>query len=183
MKACSSAPQAGRRAGQQNLSLPEDDQVVGDLFQLGDHVRGEHGRDLVLGHCLPHRLREVGSREGVEGGERLVEHQEPGPAGQRDGEGELCFLPARQRPDPLLQRNAQAVQPGDGPAVVPPQVHVPGDPEHVPDGQVLVEGSVLGHEGGQVPCRARPRGLPGHHDRARGRADHADRQAEQGGLA
>ncbi len=134
--------------------MPEDDQVVGDLFQFGDHVRGEHGRDLVRGNCLPHRLREVGAREGVEGGERLVEHQELGPAGQRDRERELCFLSAGQRPDPLLQRNAQTVQPGDGPVLVPPHVQVPADPEHVPDRQVLVQGRVLGHEGGQVPGRA-----------------------------
>jgi DNA-binding CsgD family transcriptional regulator len=71
----------------------------------------------------------------VERGQRLVEHQQLGPPGQRDRQRELRFLPAGQIADPLVQRYLERLEPVKRPPLVPAPVEVTGQVQHVRDRQ------------------------------------------------
>ena len=114
--------------GQQVAHLPgelhpggdEHDQVVADPLQVGDQVRGQHDAEPLLGDGLHQALQELAPRQRVEAGHRLVEEQQLGPLGQRQGERELGPLAAGQRAGPLAPVQAEllrsAARPARGPS-------------------------------------------------------------------
>ena len=172
------------RAGHLHLAPGQHDQVGGDPLELRQHVRGEHDRDVVLAGRLDDRGHEVVPRDRVERGQRLVEHQQARPAGQRDRERELRLLPAGELADLLPGRDAEPFQPVVGPALVPAPVQAAGHPQHVGDRQVPVERRVLGDEGDPLERVGRARGHAAEHGHAAlGGLGQADRHGEQGGLA
>ena len=64
---------------------------VDDLFQFGDDVRGEHDGQAVFGYAGHQPAQHVLPGQRVEAGQRLVQQQEPGTAGERHGEGQLGY--------------------------------------------------------------------------------------------
>ncbi len=172
------------RAGDPHLAAAEYHEVGGDPLEFGEHVRGKHHGDAVAACGLDHGRQEVVAGHRVEGGERLVEHEQRRQAGQRDRQRELRLLPAGQRANPLAEGDLKADEAGFRVPLVPPLVEVARDAEHRADRQVPVQGRVLGDEGDPVERAGRARGLAAEHGQgARRRPGQADGQAEQGGLA
>ena len=83
-------------SGQLHLAPRQQDEVVGDPLQLGQHMRGQQNRHAVGGHRRQHRGHEVVPGHRVELRHRLVEHQQPWPAAQGQGQRELRLLAAGQ---------------------------------------------------------------------------------------
>jgi hypothetical protein len=83
-------------AGDLHARCDQDYEVVTDAFEIGDEVRREHDAHAVLGHGPHERLQELPPCEGVEAGDRLVEYEELRALGNRQGEGELRPLAARE---------------------------------------------------------------------------------------
>jgi hypothetical protein len=75
----------------------ENDQVVADPFEVGDQVGGQHDAEALLGDRLHQALQELPPGERVQAGDRLVEDEQFGPLGHRQGEGEGSF---QSRDDP-----------------------------------------------------------------------------------
>ena len=98
-----------------HLRVDEHDEVVADPLQVGDHVRGQHDAELVLGDGLHQDLQELPAGQRVEAGDRLVEDQQLRPLGQAEGEGELGALAAGQPAGPLGRVEAEPARPGTGP--------------------------------------------------------------------
>jgi hypothetical protein len=59
-----------------------------------------------------HRVHEVAPGDGIEHRDRFVEHQQPRPAGKRQGQRELRLLAAGQLPRLAAQRDAELREPG-----------------------------------------------------------------------
>ena len=81
-------------AGDLDLPRREDHEVVADALELGDHVRREDDRQLLLGDGGHQGRQELVARQWVEPRHRLVEHQQFGALGERRGEGDLRVLAA-----------------------------------------------------------------------------------------
>ena len=79
-------------------------------------MRGEDNADPVLGDGLHQALQELAPGERVEARDRLVEQQQFGSLGDRQGEGELGALTAGERPGPLLRIEAELPNAALGPA-------------------------------------------------------------------
>jgi hypothetical protein len=79
----------------------EHDQVVTDPLQVGDQVGGEHDADPLRGDNFHEAAKELAPRKRVEAREGLVEDEGLGSLRDRQSEGELGTLAARQRPGPL----------------------------------------------------------------------------------
>jgi hypothetical protein len=77
---------------------------------------------------------------------RLIQHEQPRPPGQRQGQRELRLLAAGQPAGLPLQRNAQLAQPGLRVGLVEAPVQVGRQVQHVGGRQVLVQRRVLGDE-------------------------------------
>ena len=101
-------------AGHPDLGVDQDDEVVADPFEVGDHVRGEQDADLVLGDRLHQDLQELAPGERVQARDRLVEDQQLGPLGQREGQGELGALAAGELPRLLARVQAESLDPAVG---------------------------------------------------------------------
>ncbi len=143
-------------AGHLHPAPRQQDEVVGHPLELGEHVRGQQHRHAVVGHRRQHRGHEVVPGERVEHRHRLIEHQQPRPPGQRQGQRELRLLAAGQLAGLPLQRDAQLAQPGLGVGLVEAPVQVAGQVQHVRGRQVLVQRRVLGDERDAVQRGRRP---------------------------
>ena len=167
-----------------DLAFGQQDQEVGDPLELGQDVgRHQHGH-AVLAYRREHRAHEVVPGKGVKRGEGLVEDKQPRPPGQRQGQRELCPLPAGQLRGFAVQRDVKLAQPGAGVGRVEAAVQVPGEPDHVRGGQVRVHRRVLRDERDAVQRGARAGGQPPENGRgARGRGRQAYQQVQQRGLA
>jgi len=158
------------------LGAGEHDEVIGDPLKLGHLVRREQHRDSVVGHRRQHRRQEVLPGDGVERGERLVQDEQPGLPGQRQGERELRLLAAGELARLLLQRDAEVGEPRLRERPVEPLVQVRRQVQHVRRRQVLVNRRVLRDERDAVERGRRPGG-PSAQDRRgplgrHGQADH-----------
>ena len=85
-------------AGQPHLPAGDQDEIAGQPLQLGQYVRGQQHRHAVGGRRRQHRGHEVVPGDRVEHRHRLVQHQQPLAPGQRQGQRDLCLLPAGQLP-------------------------------------------------------------------------------------
>ena len=85
----------------------EDDEVVTHALALGDDVRREHDGEPILGDGPHQRLQELASREWVERGHRLVEHEQLGPLGKGERQRDLRLLASGKTADLLAERNAE----------------------------------------------------------------------------
>ena len=160
------------------------DEEAGDPLQFGEHVRGQQHRHAVGGHRRQHRGHKVGPGDRIEHRHRLIQHQQPRQAGQRQGQRQLGLLAARQLPGLPLGRDAELVQPGLRVGPVEAPVQAAGHVDHVRDRQVLVQRRVLRHERDPVQRGGRPGSAAAEHgDLARRRRGQADRQVQQRGLA
>ena len=111
-------------AGDPDLGVDQDDDVVADAFEVGDDVGGEQHADLLLGDGLHQHLEELAPGQRVQARHRLVEDQQLGPLGQPEGQGELGALAAGEPTRLLVRVEPQSL---DAPAscrVVPPRVEV-----------------------------------------------------------
>jgi hypothetical protein len=98
-------PERSNRAGLIRLTLPPAPTAA---FQVFDQVGGEHHGHPGLGHFLHQHLHELAAGQRVKVGDWLVEQEDLGPLAQREREGGLRLLPAREPADSLVERNAQA---------------------------------------------------------------------------
>ena len=126
--------------------IDEHDQVVAHPLQVGDEMRGEHDAHLPFGHELHQPLQELPAGQRVEAGHRLVEDEQLGPLGHRQGEGELRPLAARERAGRLVEIEIELRDALPGQCVVPARVHLPPEAEVVLDGEAGVGRGVLGDE-------------------------------------
>ncbi len=145
----------------------------------GDH----HGR-LGLGGRLHERLQELAAGQRVEAGDRLVQQQQLGSLGQRQGERDLGALAARQRADRPVSGDGKLAQPVGGESAVKAWVELAAKPQQLGGGEVPIQGHVLGDKAdpGQVLGSVLVRGAQ-HPDAAAAGLQQADGQVEQGGLA
>ena len=119
-----------------------------ELRQSGRQGRRQHGgHEVVPGDRIQHR-------------DRLIQHQQPRQAGQRQGQRQLRLLPAGQPARLPPGRDTQLIEPGHRVALVETPVLAAGQPDHVRDRQVLVQRRVLGHERDLVQRGRRPRPAP-----------------------
>ena len=84
-------------AAQLDPGSGQHDEVVGDPFQVGDQVRGQHDGQAAVGDRGGQGGEEVPPGERVQRGDRLVEQQQPGPLGQGQRQRDLGPLAAGQR--------------------------------------------------------------------------------------
>ena len=133
-------------AGHLHPAPRQQDQVVGHPLELGQHVRGQQHRHAVVGRRRQHRGHEVVPGHRVQHRHRLIQHQQPRPPGQRQGQRELRLLAAGQPAGLPLQRDAELGQPGLRVGLVEAPVQVAGQVQHVRGRQVLVQRRVLGDE-------------------------------------
>jgi hypothetical protein len=111
------------RAGRPHRSPGEHDHPVADPFQLGDHVRGDDDGQGVVGDGGHQPAHEVEPRDRVEAGDRLVEHQQRRPLGQRHRQRDLRLLAAGQGLDLAFERDTE--------------------PGHAPLGRLLIPGRFM----------------------------------------
>ena len=137
--------------------LRDQHQVVRDPLQLGQHVRGQHDRDSVVGHRGQHGGHEVVARDRIERSGRFIEHEQAGMPSQRQRQRELCLLPTGQLARLLLVVDAEFAQAAAGVGGVEAQVEIAGQVQHVSDGQVPVQRHVLGDERDPVQSGDRSR--------------------------
>ena len=147
-------------------------------------MRGEDDGEACLGDRVHQGLEELTAGERVEARDGLVEEEELGPLREGERERHLRPLAARERADPLAERNAQASQTILGPLSVPAAVQAAAEGEHLPDLEAGIERRVLRDEAhaledGPVSPRRRAEDL----DPAARRCEQADRQVEQSRLA
>ncbi len=111
-------------------------------------IRCEDRTTLVplLGDGLHKVPQELPPCEGVQAGDRLVEQEQLGPLGGRQGEGELGALAAGQRPGPLPEVKAELADAALGELVVPAGVEPAAHPQVASDGEPRVDRRVLGDE-------------------------------------
>ena len=176
---------------EQRLGLPrhphprggEHDEVVAHPLDVGDQMRGEHHADPVLGDGLHQALQELPPGQRVQARDRLVEQQQLGPLGDRQGEGELGSLAAGQRPGPLPRVEAELPDPALGQLAVPARVEPLAHAQMAGDGKPGVDRRVLGDEADRAQLRRGAGAAAEDRDRARGRREQPGRQLQQGGLA
>ena len=85
-----------------DMSLAQEDDVVGDALDVRDHVRGDHHGGLQLGDTVHQQLEELTCRERVEPRERLVEEQQGRALPERHRESEARPFTRRQRGDAVV---------------------------------------------------------------------------------
>ena len=135
-------------------------QVVAHPLEVADQMRGQHHADLVVGHHLHEVAQELTPGQGVEAGHRLVEHQQLGPLGDGQREGQLGPLAARQRAGALVRVEVEvldaAAEPGrrprSGSGATPSR-------RWSATAQPGVGGRVLGHETDLAELRGRRPGV------------------------
>ncbi len=111
-------------AGDLDPRVDEHDQVVADPLEVGDQVGGEHHAHAVLGDDLHQALEELAPCERIEARDGLVEHEQLRPLRDREGEGELGALAARElarllarvEPEPRRSGPRRARRPSPGSA-------------------------------------------------------------------
>ena len=171
-------------AGHLNASVGDEYEVVGHPLELHKHVGGEQDRHAILGSRGHHRGHEVVAGDRVQRGHRLIEEQEPRPAGQRQRQRQLGLLAARHLPRLAVQRDAELAQAMLGVVLVEAAIQVPRLMQQVGGREVLVERRVLCHEGDLVDRGERTSTIPAEHRHlAATRVHQPDREVQQGRLA
>lgn len=171
-------------AGEPDAAVGQHHQVVTDLLQVAQQMRGQNHPHVEIADELHQVLQESTPRQRVERGHRLVADQQFGPFGHGDRQRELRPLTAREPPG-----LPTGVEPGlpDTPlrqALVPARVELGTQPQMLPDRQVAVHRCVLGHEPHARQLLRAAAGPPAeHHDAALGRLDQPTSEPEQGRLA
>ena len=84
-------------------SRRQQHQVVTDAFEVADQVGGDEHGQITGGDRLGQRGEEMPARQRVEGGDGLVQQQQPGLLGQRQRQSHLGALAARRRGDRPVQ--------------------------------------------------------------------------------
>ena len=91
--------QVVERTGHHGAAAIDDRDVVGNLLDLGDLVRGEEHGHLLAGHVGDQRLQDLLGHRRIESRGRLVEDEQFGAAAQRQQQRELGAHAARERLD------------------------------------------------------------------------------------
>ncbi len=133
-------------AGDPNLGVDQDDDVVADPFEVGHDVRGEQHTDLFLGDGLHQYLQELAASQRVQARDRLVEDQQLRPLRQPERQRELGPLAAGELSGLLTRIEAEAVDPASSGRVVPPRVEVCTEAQMVGDRESGVRRGVLRDE-------------------------------------
>ena len=89
----------------------EDHEVVAHALELGDDVRGGARVSPLFGDGLHQPLQELPSGERVERCDRLVEHEQLRPLGERERQRDLRLLAAGQPSDLLPEREPEPREP------------------------------------------------------------------------
>ena len=140
--------------GQQILDLPghpdarvhEHDEVVADALDVAHEVRREHDAHIVTGHGRHQQPEELAACQWVEAGHRLVEQEQLGALGERDREGQLGALAAREPARPLARIESELGEACVRGRRVPPGVAVRAEAQVILDREPRVEGRVLRDE-------------------------------------
>ena len=96
--------------------------MVGDPFQVGEQVRGQHDGQAACRHRLDQLGQEVPAGQRVEGGDRLVEQQQPGRLARVSASASSGWCAdGRCASRPPLARASQRVPGGRRPLEIGPQ--------------------------------------------------------------
>ena len=116
-----------------------------DPFEIGGDVgREEDGAGPVSGG-LEHRLEKPSPGDRIEARHRLVEDQELRAVAEGEHEGELLFLPHRQRADAVAERQIPAAQELLSPGPIPAGIKARHVGDSLADGEPGIERRFLGH--------------------------------------
>ena len=96
MALCRAQPHVVGRPSLQRAAAVDDADAVGERLRLREIVRDEDDRDLERAAQARQLLLQRLARHAVDGGERLIEQQHLGIAGERAGKRDALALAARQ---------------------------------------------------------------------------------------
>ena len=94
-------------SGHPDARVDEHDEVVADALDVAHEVRREHDADVVTGHRRHQQPEELAACQWVEAGHGLVEQEQLGALGERDREGQLGALAAREFPRTLARTESE----------------------------------------------------------------------------
>ena len=146
-------------AGDPDAGVHEHDEEVAHALDVAHEVRREHDAHVVARDRRHQQPEELAARQRVEAGHGLVEQEQLGALGERDREGQLGALAAREPARPLARTESELGEACVRGRRVPPGVAVRAEAQVVLDGEPRVEGRVLRDEAdagelGGVACRA-----------------------------
>src|SRR5271155_3068298 len=138
-----------RRTGREHRPLTDDVRPAADSQGLADIMIGNEDADALVGQVLDYPL-DIGDREGVDTGERLIQEDESGVRGQGPGDLHPPALPPRQaHPQAVahvadVQLAHQLLEPGRAPRVVEPRAGFEDGHDVVRDRQAAEHRRLLG---------------------------------------
>lgn len=106
-------------AGEADPSVLEEQDVVADVLQLGQDVRGDHDRDPPVGGLRHEQPGHLVADERIEVGERLVQEEQVGLFAEGQGQGDSGAFASGEGADPGLQRDPAVVHDALGLRLVP----------------------------------------------------------------
>ena len=109
-------------------------------------MRREQHRQPLFRDGLHQPLQELASGERVERCDRLVEHEQLRPLGERERERELRLLASGQPSDLLPKREPEPREPTGRQIAFPARVELAAQLEHLCDGEAAVERMLLSDE-------------------------------------
>src|SRR5215831_5462254 len=182
--------EAGHRVRAQQPAPVDHDEVVADLLDLPEQVRGDQDRDAELRPDPADQLQHGPAPGRVQADGGLVEQQQPGIADQRLGQLDPLLHPGgvgAGRPVPLLV-HADVAQRFGGPFLGGggrQPGHAPEVGDELGAGDVGRQAVVLGHVPGERPDPLPAgRDVVAEHDRpATGRREQAEQDLDERGLA
>jgi hypothetical protein len=136
-------------------TVPHHDHLVGDAADDAEVVGDEQVADAGIGADVGEQVEYLGLHRDVEGGHRLIEHQQRGLDRERPGDGDPLALAAGQLPGPGIS----------GPLAKANQIQQFGSPGPVVDsGKVQPEGLAQGGADGEPGVEGQERVLEHHLD-------------------
>src|SRR5215472_10431812 len=182
--------EAGHRVGAEQLAAVDHDELVADLLDLPQQVRGDHDRDAELRPDPADQVEHRVAPGGVQADRRLVEQQQPGIPHEGLRQLDPLLHPGGVGTDlaVALLIQAHVAQRLGGPLLGRGRWQ-PGHPAQVGDelgaGDVRGEAVVLGHVAGERadPLAARHHVVAEHDRPAAGRRKQAEQNLDERGLA
>jgi len=111
-------------AGHLHPAARDDQQVVADSLEIAHNVGGEQHRRPFLGNGLCQPLHELAPGQRIERRHGLVEQEQVGALGERQGERHLRLLTAGEPAGPLIERQAERLHASSRVVGVPARVQL-----------------------------------------------------------
>ncbi len=117
----------------------------GDPLEIGGDVGGEENGAGPVGGRLEDRFQKPAPGDRIEARHRLIKDQKLGAVAEGKHEGELLFLPHRQRADAVAEREIPAAQELLPPGPIPARIEARHVGDGLADGEPGIERRFLGH--------------------------------------